>query len=697
MESLDVPRKLWEHSDPKSTDMYKLMQEINQKQNLNLDSFWDLYQYSVQNRAQFYHHLFHFVSLIYSGTYTTVVDESARIDSVPHWFSGVHINFAENLLYTRVPGAPTSQRGTIGKEDSKVALTEVREGGTKIRTVTWGQLRKEVSTLAAAMKAWGVGKGDRIVAVASNSVDTLKVFLAVTTLGGLFSSSSTDMGVQGILQRTLQISPKFIFMDDLAIYNGKKIDLGDKMTQIVQGMKDIPEFKGLVSIPRFYDRPKDISSIPRTQTLASFLSKASGQPAPAFENTAFRDPFLIAYSSGTTGMPKCIVHSIGGCLLNGVKEGGLHREISATSTTLQYTTTGWIMYFAQVMNLLPGAHAILYDGSPFQPNPRRFVELLGELRVTDLGISPRWMQEMVKNNIVPKDVTDLSNLKGVTSTGMVLPDHLFEWFYDVAFPSKVHLCNISGGTDLAGCFGIENPLTPVYVGGTQGPSLGVPIAVYDSLIEGGRGVKGVPVDHGTPGELVATAAFPNMPVFFWNDKGGERYFSAYFEKYDNVWTHGDFVMIHPTTKNLLFLGRADGVLNPSGVRFGSAEIYSVLENGFPQLVDAICVGQRRPKDIDESVMLFCLMKAGEKLTTKLINDIKAAIRKELSPRHVPKYIFETPAIPTTVNLKKVELPVKQIVSGKIIKPSGTLLNPESLDYYYQFAKVEELLEPKNKL
>jgi len=280
---------------------------------------------------------------------------------------------------------------------------------------------------------------------------------------------------------------------------------------------------------------------------------------------------------------------------------------------------------------------------------------------------------------------------------MVLSDQLFEWFYDVGFDPSVHLANIAGGTDLAGCFGQENPLTPVYVGGTQGPSLGTPIAVYDSLIEGGRGVKGAPVEHGKPGELVATKAFPNVPAMFWNDTDGQRYFSAYYEKYDNRWSHGDFVVIHPVTRNLTFLGRADGVLNPSGVRFGSAEIYSVLEKAFPQIADSICVGQRRPTDADETVMLFLMMKPGEKFTQKLVNEVKGAIRKDLTARHVPKYVFETPDIPTTVNLKKVELPVKQIVSGKTIKPSGTLLNPESLNFYYQFAKVEELVEPKSRL
>ena len=313
------------------------------------------------------------------------------------------------------------------------------------------------------------------------------------------------------------------------------------------------------------------------------------------------------------------------------------------------------MYFASISNLLVGARVVLYDGSPFQPDLTTFVRMVGEQKVTMLGTSPRWMHELAKNDVKPKDVTDLSALKIVTSTGMVLSDQQFEWFYDTGFPKDVHLANISGGTDIAGCFGQETPLSPVYLGGTQGPTLGTPVGVYDSLIEGGPGVRGEAVDHGTPGELVATAAFPNMPVYFWNDAAASpdrksKYYAAYFEKYDNVWTHGDFVMIHPTTKALTFLGRADGVLNPSGVRFGSAEIYGVIEGKFShKIVDSICVGQRRPKDTDEVVMLFLLMKPGVKFEASLVNEIKAAIRKELSARHVPKHVFETPDIPVSAN------------------------------------------------
>jgi acetoacetyl-CoA synthetase len=461
-----------------------------------------------------------------------------------------------------------------------------------------------------------------------------------------------------ILRSDVLTYAQYLFMDDWAVYNGKTVDLRKKMTEIVDGMKSITEFKGLVSMPRFKE-PADISKVPKSQLFQDYLSKATSS-IPFFEKTEFRDPFLIASSSGTTGIPKCIVHSGGGCLISSAKEGLLHREIGPDTVALQYTTTGWIMYLSSNMNLLLGAHVILYDGSPFQPDLTTFIRLISEQKVTKLGTSPRWMSEMQRNNIAPREIADLSALKMVASTGMVLSDQQFEWFYDVGFPKSVHLANISGGTDIAGCFGQENPLTPVYVGGCQGASLGTPVEVFDSLIEGGRGIKGEAVPHGTPGELVASTAFPNMPVNFWNDSDGQRYFSAYFEKYDNVWTHGDFIMVHPATKNIIFLGRADGVLNPSGVRFGSAEIYGVLESGrFPGIADSICVGQRRPKDDDETVMLFCLMKPGEKFTQALVNDIKAAIRKELSARHVPKYIFETPEIP-------VSLPFHINITWKII-------------------------------
>ena len=621
------------------------------------------------------------------------------MDSVPRWFRGVKLNFAENILFF---GAGDGARTTEGKEDGKIAVTEVREGAflEPVRHVSWGELRGRVGRLANAMRARGVRKGDRIALVASTSVDTLTVFLATTSIGALFSSSSTDMGTKGILDRLVQIRPKYLFMDDAAVYNGKTVDLRPKMAEVVAGMEGVREFVGVVTQTRFPGRPADVGSLPRTEGWESFLEASTGSEL-VFESCEFSDPFIIVYSSGTTGQPKCIVHSVGGVVLNANKEGRLHREVDSTSTQLQYTTTGWIMYLGSVQALMMGARMITYDGSPFLPKPENFLKLLEQEKVTHFGTSPRYLGQLQQEGIVPMKVADLSALKIVTCTGMVLSDALFEWFYDVGFPPRVQLNNISGGTDLAGAWGSSNSLLPIHVGGCQCIALGMPVQVYDSTQEptedelrNGKPMKGKPVDkEGEPGDLCGTGAFPTMPLYFFGDETGKKYFDSYFAKYDNVWTHGDFIQIHPVTKQVMFLGRADGVLNPSGVRFGSSEIYSVIEKHFPDSIAAsICVGQRRPQDSDERVLLFVLMKPEHRFTSKLIRDIKSRIGEETSKRHVPKFVFETKDIPTTVNGKLVELPVKQIVSGKKIKPSGTLLNPESLEFYYRFAEDENLRE-----
>lgn len=570
-----------------------------------------------------------------------IVDTSAPMDSIPHWFHGVHLNFAENILYSASPNNP-SVRTTENKEDSKVALTEIREGNTEVRDLTWGELRQRVGLLANALRANGVKKGDRVAVVASTSFDTFIVFMAITSLGGLFSSSSTDMGTKGILERLLQIKPAYVFFDDWTVYNGKTMDLRPKINDVIQGMRGVSEFKAVITQPRFPGKPADVNGLANTVTLDKFLQAANGDAEIRFERVAFRDPFLIVYSSGTTGVPKCICHSTGGVLVSVTKEGLLHREIAPDSVVLQYTTTGWIMYLVSVQCCLFGARSILYDGSPFQPSAQAFLATLEEQRVTDFGTSPRFLHELEKKEIIPRKLFDLSALRSVCSTGMVLSDSQFEWFYDTAFPARVQLRNISGGTDLAGCFGVENPLDPVYVGGCQGPCLGTKLEVYDSLIESGPGQA---VPHGEPGDLVATASFPNQPVFFWGDDSGERYQAAYYARFPHVWTHGDFIQIHPTTGQILFLGRADGVLNPSGVRFGSSDIYSVIESHFPEVADSVCVGQRRPQDLDESVILFLQMNEGHKFTPQLVDRIKQKISEERSRRHVPKYVFQTWDIP----------------------------------------------------
>ncbi|KXJ92878.1 acetoacetyl-coenzyme A synthetase [Microdochium bolleyi] len=712
MTSPQLPRELWSHPDPQSTQVYQFMQLVNKDQGLNLSTFQDLYRWSIDNRSKFYAQIFDFVNLIHAGSYKHVVDESAPINELPHWFEGIQLNFAENVLWSRGSTDRKDHHGTKGKEDSKIAITAVREGCTELKEVSWGELRARSAQYAAAMKAAGVGKGDRVVVVGSNSIETQLVLIATTWVGAIFSSSSSDMGAQGVLQRTVQIDPKLIFMDDAAVYNGKTLDLRDKMGEILEGMKPCTNFQGLISIPRYENQPLDIIRLPRTQTLAQFLSSSSSASPnpPPIERVAFHDPFLICYSSGTTGIPKAIVHSVGGVLISLTKEGRLHGDSSSSDVALQYTTVGWIMLLQIPAQLCLGARVVLYDGSPFIPDAKAFVRLIGDQKVTTLGISPRWMGELAKAGLSPRELTDCSSLRLVTSTGMVLSDELFEWFYDKGFPARVHLSNISGGTDIAGCFAAGNPLTPVRVGGCSGPSLGVAIAVFDSLAD--PGCPGKPVPDGTPGELVATASFPNVPVFLWGDaaqpnerdparRDQSKYHGAYFARYSNgVWAHGDHIVVDGDTGGITFLGRADGVLNPSGVRFGSAEIYSVLEKGelAEEIADSVVVGQRRPKvDSDESVMLFLMMRPGRKFSEDLVRRVRAAIAKERSKRHVPRYIFETPEIPTTINGKKIEIAVKKIVCGETVKPSGTVANPESLKYYYQFAKVEELLKPKAKL
>lgn len=700
MSTASTPRKLWEHPHPESTQIYQFKTAVERATGQTFADYHALYAWSIAHRSDFWLNAFKFFPIVYSGTAPTpCFDEHARMDSVPRWFRGVRLNFAENILFS---GRGDGSRTVEGKEDAKVAVTEVREGVVlePVRHVTWGELRVRVGRLASAMRARGVRKGDRVALVASTSVDTLTVFLATTSIGALFSSSSTDMGTKGILDRLVQIRPKYLFMDDAAVYNGRTVDLRGKMAEVVAGMGDVSEFVGVVTQTRFPGRPADVAGLERTEGWESFLESSTSDEL-VFESCEFADPFVIVYSSGTTGQPKCIVHSVGGVVLNANKEGRLHRELDASSTQLQYTTTGWIMYLGSVQALLMGARMITYDGSPFLPKPENFLKLLEQEKVTHFGTSPRYLGTLQQQGIVPKKVADLSALEAVTCTGMVLSDALFEWFYDVGFPPNVHLDNISGGTDVAGAFGTSVSILPVYVGGCQCLALAMPVQVYDSTqeptedeIRSGKPMKGKPVDkQGEPGDLCVTGAFPTMPLYFFGDETGKKYFDSYFAKFDNVWTHGDFIQIHPVTKQVMFLGRADGVLNPSGVRFGSSEIYSVVEKHFPDSIAAsICVGQRRPQDSDESVLLFVLMKPGHRFTAKLIGDIKSRIAEETSKRHVPKYVFETKDIPTTVNGKLVELPVKQIVSGKKIKPSGTLLNPESLEFYYQFAEDENLKE-----
>lgn len=368
-----ISRKLWEHPNPEATAMAQFKRDLEQAKGVKLPDYNAMYQWSITNRTSFWDFCWKYFPIIHEGTYECVVDETARIDSIPDWFSGIRLNFAENVLLTSGPDGSITK---VGKEDDKIAVTEVREGDAEPTVnLTWKELRSQTGRVMQALKAAGVKRGDRVAVVASNSIDTMTVFLATTALGALFSSTSTDTGVKGILDRLLQIDPKWVFVDDTTVYNGKQVDLRPKITQIVEGLNHIKEFQGVISIPRFRGRPADVKHIPRVRTLAEFLSVASSDELE-FTRVGFRDPFLIVYSSGTTGEPKCIVHCVGGVLLNTNKEARLNRSMDGTATILQYTTTGWIMYMSCVSALIFGARPILYDGSPFLPDITILVKLL---------------------------------------------------------------------------------------------------------------------------------------------------------------------------------------------------------------------------------------------------------------------------------------------------------------------------------
>ncbi|PHH74164.1 hypothetical protein CDD80_3278 [Ophiocordyceps camponoti-rufipedis] len=643
-----APRKLWEHPNPRDTSMWCFMQAANRRYDLELKTYWDLYNWSCDDRAAFYRLLWEHHPWIHAGNCTSVVDESVPITKLPRWLQGVELNLAENFLWTPRPGSST-ERDTSLRPDDRIALTEVREGGCDVAHVTFGELRARVGRMAGAMRAAG---------------------------------------------RLYLIQPKLVFFDDGAVYNGNRIDLRDKIQAVVNGLASVSEFQKLILIPRFTN--KDV--LTNTESLDNFLEASPPSPPP-MPRFPFQHAAVIYFTSGTTGPPKAIVHGIGPVLFSVVKEFSLHMDLTPRDVVLQYTTTGWIMYLLSLSTMLIGARPVFYDGSPFAPDPTVLLRVASQQSVSCLGISPRWMSELERRHIRPRDVVDLSCLKLVSSTGTVLPEHMFHWFYDVAFPPHTRLSNVSGGTDIAGAFAIGNPLLPVHAGGCVAPVLGIRIRAYDSSLPPGS--KGQPVPDGEPGDLVATTAFPNIPVFFWGDSTpspGNKYRSSYFSRFHDVWTHGDLVVFHPVTGAVIFLGRTDGVLNPSGVRFGSAEIYHVVERRFADVVvDSLCVGQRRPQDVDEAVFLFLVMKPGTELTAELTSRIKQAIALDLSKRHVPKHIFQAPELPMTVNGKKVELPVKTILSGQTVTPSGTLVNPRSLDFFYRFQRVEEVVGGKARL
>ncbi|PFH53745.1 hypothetical protein AMATHDRAFT_137053 [Amanita thiersii Skay4041] len=638
-------------------------QFVNRRHGLNIAGFHDLHTYSVSDNT-FWIDLWDYLEIKCSVPPSKVLEPGRLLEEIPTWFPGARLNYAENIL---------------SRDDDAIACTESNELGTVIHC-NYRQLREHVRVMAAAMVANGLKAGDRVAAIVTNSITAVVLALATTSIGAIFSSTAIDIGASAILDRYCQIEPKFIFSETEAFYAGKTIDLIPKVTRIIRDLSIHGLEKAILLPGGISGLSKTSVSCLNTLTLSEFLECADDRPL-TFEQLPFEHPAFILYSSGTSGKPKCLVHSAGGVLLQTKKDIKFGLSCRQGDTYFQYTSTGWMMWTFMLATLSCGGRIILYEGSPFHPTLGRFLRFIDEQKVDFFGTSPRFLSEVQSQGIEPLAIAPFQSLRIIVSGGAVLTPALHTWTQS-AFGDDKYIYSASGGTDICATLVSCSPSIPVYAGEIQAKSLGMKIEIYDYS---GNNIE----DTGTPGELVCTRPHPSLPVCFWGDRTGAKLRAAYFDLYPGVWRQGDFAVVNPRTRGLIILGRSDGVLNPSGIRFGSAEVYNMLESFSSSIEDTLCVGQRRPDvDWDERVLLFVKMRKGYRFTNQLAEEIKAAIRSGLSRRHVPAWIGEVQDIPYTVNGKKIEIAVKQIVSGIDVQPTATIANPESLALYHKFRNLQ---------
>ncbi|XP_032732389.1 acetoacetyl-CoA synthetase isoform X2 [Lontra canadensis] len=627
---------MWEPDSKKNTQMDRFRAVAGAASGLALENYDDLYHWSVESYPDFWAEFWKFSGIVFSRMYDEVVDTSKGIADVPEWFKGSRLNYAENLLRH--------------KENDRVALYAAREGREEIVKVTFEELRQQVALFAAAMRKMGVKQGDRVVGYLPNGVHAVEAMLAAASIGAIWSSTSPDFGVNGVLDRFSQIQPKLIFSVEAVVYNGKEYSHMDKLQQVVKGL---PDLKKVVLIPYVASKEKiDISKIPNSVFLDDFLAPGKGAQAPQleFEQLPFSHPLFIMFSSGTTGAPKCMVHSAG---------------------------VGWMMWNWMVSALATGAAVVLYDGSPLVPTPNVLWDLVDRIGITILGTGAKWLAVLEEKQLKPVETHSLQTLHTILSTGSPLKAKSYDYVYK-CIKSSVLLGSISGGTDIISCFMGQNFSVPVSRGEIQARNLGMAVEAWN---EEGKAV------WGESGELVCTKPVPCQPTHFWNDENGSKYRKAYFSRFPGVWAHGDFCRINPKTGGISMLGRSDGTLNPNGVRFGSSEIYNIVE-AFEEVADSLCVPQYN-KDGEERVLLFLKMASGHSFGPELVKSICNAIRVGLSARHVPSLVLETKGIPYTLNGKKVEVAVKQIIAGKAVEHRGAFSNPEALDLYRDIPELQD--------
>ena len=648
-------RLLWQPSEEriKNSNIYRFMGIINEKFNKKFEDYGQLYQWSIENIPDFWASMWDFAQIKASRSYEQVVDDITKMPGAK-WFQGAKLNFAENLLRYR---------------DDHPALIFKGESRDTVQ-ITYAELYNEVSQLARYLKELGVGPNDRVAGFMPNMPQAIIAMLAATSLGAAWSSCSPDFGIKGVLDRFGQIKPKVLFTADGYLFKGKELDSLDRVADI---LKDLPSIEKVIVVPYVNEDP-DISHVPNAVGYNEI--KASYGPTEIqFEQVPADHPLYIMFTSGTTGLPKCMVQSTGGILIHHMKELMLHADLKREDNIFYFTTCGWMMWNWLTTSLGVGATLVLFDGNPFYPDPGALWKMAQDEKITIFGTSAGYIAALQNAGVKPGKEYDLSPLKTIMSTGSPLSEEGFEFIYDEV-KKDLLLASISGGSDINGCFAGGNPMGPVHAGELQCRQLAMKVEAFDPY--------GKPVIN-EQGELVCAAPAPCMPIYFWDDPKGERYHSAYFDVYPNIWRHGDYIEINDRGGVVIY-GRSDATLNPGGVRIGTAEIYRQVEQ-IPEITDCLVVGQNWNNDV--RVVLFVKMEESHELTEDLKKQIKTTLRTHASPRHVPAKIIAVPDIPYTLNMKKVELAVKKTIEGQPVLNKDALSNPGALDFYANIAELNE--------